>query len=45
MRTPRQVPLTAAERELLDERLREHRDNPDDVASWAEVRDKLLASR
>lgn len=36
-----QMPLTDAERAYLDERLREHRENPTDVRPWSEVRDQM----
>ena len=36
------VPLTEAQRRLLDERVDEHEANPDDVEPWAEVRDDIL---
>jgi len=32
------LPLSEAHRQLLDERLQEHADNPDDAGSWIEVR-------
>ena len=35
--------LTPGEAELIDRRLQEHRDNPDDVVSLAEVKAKLDA--
>jgi len=35
--------LTPGEAELIDLRLREHRDNPDDVVSLEEVKAKLDA--
>ncbi|MBI3512629.1 MAG: addiction module protein [Proteobacteria bacterium] len=35
-------PLSEAHRGLLDERLRQHRENPTDVESWDKVRDDLL---
>ena len=40
-----QIPLTDDERALLDERLREHRANPDAARSWAEVRAEILKRR
>jgi len=40
-----QVPLTDSERALLDERLREHRANPDAARPWAEVRAEILKQR
>jgi putative addiction module component (TIGR02574 family) len=32
------MPLSEPLRQLLDERLQQHSDNPDDVESWDEVR-------
>jgi len=40
-----QIPLTDDERALLDERLREHRANPDAARPWAEVRAEILNRR
>jgi len=40
-----QLPLTAAERELLDQRLREHREDPTAARPWAEARAAILARR
>jgi putative addiction module component (TIGR02574 family) len=37
------LPLTDYHRELLDARLREHEENPDDVEDWEKVRDDVLA--
>ncbi len=36
------LPLTEAQRRLLDERLDEHEANPDDVEPWGEARDDIL---
>lgn len=36
-------PLTAAQSEELDRRLADHRQNPEDVVSWSEVRAEALA--
>jgi len=36
------LPLTDAQRRLLDERLDEHEANPDDVEPWGEARDDIL---
>ena len=33
--------LTPGEAELIDRRLRDHLDNPDDVVSWEEVKARL----
>ncbi len=38
---PEDVPVPDWHRKLVDERLREHRDNPSDVRSWSEVRDRI----
>jgi len=35
--------LTSGEAELIDRRLQDHLDNPDDVVSWEEVKAKLDA--
>lgn len=40
-----QLPVTDAERALLDERLREHRDDPAAVRPWDEVRAGILSKR
>ena len=40
-----QMPLTEHERVLLDERLREHRADPDAGQPWAEVRAEILKQR
>ncbi len=37
--------LTPGEAELIDRRLQDHLDNPDDVVSWAAVKAKLGAKR
>lgn len=38
-----QVALTDSERELVDQRLREHREDPAATRPWAEVRAAILA--
>ena len=38
-----QLPLTATEREMLDQRLREHREDPTGERPWAEARAAILA--
>jgi putative addiction module component (TIGR02574 family) len=40
-----QLPVTDAERELLDQRLREHREDPTAARPWAEVRAEILKQR
>jgi putative addiction module component (TIGR02574 family) len=40
-----QLPLTDGERAILDERLREHRENPSAARPWAEVRAEILKAR
>jgi putative addiction module component (TIGR02574 family) len=40
-----QLPLTEAERAMLDERLREYREDPEAGQSWAEVRSEILKQR
>ena len=37
-----QEPLSAAHRRLLDERIRQHDENPSDVEDWEAARDDLL---
>ncbi len=34
---PEDVPVSEWHKKLIDERLREHRDDPSDVRSWSEV--------
>ena len=36
------LPLSEAHRQLLDQRLQQHEENPDDVEPWEKVRDDLL---
>ena len=36
------MPLSEAHRQLIDERLRQHEDNPEDVQPWKQVRDEVL---
>ena len=38
-----ELPLDESHRKLLDARLREHEENPDDVEGWEKVRDDVLA--
>jgi len=38
---PDSVPVTPQQKAILEQRLREYRENPDDVASWAEVERRL----
>ena len=40
-----QLPLTADERQKLDQRLRAHREDPAAARPWAEVRAAILARR
>jgi putative addiction module component (TIGR02574 family) len=40
-----QLPMSEAERELLDQRLREHQDDPTAARPWAEVRAEILKQR
>lgn len=40
-----QLSLTDSERELIDQRLREHREDPAAAQPWAEVRAAILAQR
>lgn len=35
------VPVTEAERQLLDARIADAEENPDDESPWSEVRDRL----
>ena len=37
------MPLSEAHRRLLDERLQQHSENPDDVESWEKVRGDILS--
>ena len=37
------MPLSESQRLLLDERLREHEENPEDVEPWEKVRDDILS--
>jgi putative addiction module component (TIGR02574 family) len=41
----RQLPVSEAERAMLDARLREYRANPDAGQAWAEVRAEILKQR
>jgi putative addiction module component (TIGR02574 family) len=36
------LPLTEAQRRLIDDRIDEHGANPDDVEPWDEARDDIL---
>ncbi len=36
------LPLTEAQRRLLNERLDEHEANPDNIEPWSEARDNIL---
>lgn len=38
---PESVPLTDAQRAVLDERLADHAANPDDVITWDELKSSL----
>ncbi|OKH17496.1 addiction module protein [[Limnothrix rosea] IAM M-220] len=37
-----ELPLTPSQVEELDHRLIQHKDNPDDVSAWADVRQRIL---
>lgn len=37
-----QRPVSAAERHLLDERIRQHQERPTDVEAWETARDDIL---
>lgn len=37
------MPLSESHRRLLDERLQQHDENPDDVEPWEKVRDDILS--
>ena len=37
------MPLSDSHRQMLDERLRDHEDNPEDVESWDKVRNDILS--
>lgn len=36
------LPLTESQRRLLDERIQQHEENPDDVEAWDKARDDVL---
>lgn len=36
------LPLTEAQKRLLDERIQEHEASPDDVEPWEQARDEIL---
>ena len=38
---PEDVPVPDWHKKVIDERLREHRDDPSDVRSWSEVRERI----
>lgn len=42
---PEAVQLTAAQREELEERVRDYRKNPDGGSPWPEVRERILSGR
>ena len=37
------MPLSESHRQLLDERLRQHEENPEDVEPWEKVRNDILS--
>ena len=37
------VPLSESHRLLLEERLRQHEENPEDVELWSKVREEILS--
>ena len=37
------IPLSDSQRMLLDERLRQHEENPEEVEPWEKVRDDILS--
>jgi putative addiction module component (TIGR02574 family) len=37
-----ELPLTEAQRKLLDERIDDHEANPNDVEPWEQVRDEIV---
>ena len=39
---PDQVPVQGWHKEILEERLEDHRRNPDDSVSWEELKDELF---
>ena len=43
--TAEELPLTEAEKKLLDERWEDHLRNPDDVMTWEEVEARILGRR
>ena len=40
---PKDRPLSAAEREMLDRRLEEYRRAPDETSPWQEVKERIMA--
>jgi len=42
---PEAVQLTAAQREELEERVRDYRKNPEGGSPWPEVRERILSGR
>ena len=44
-RSPRDVEITAAQREEAERRLLEHESNPRDYSSWEEIRHRLAGGR
>ena len=42
---PHEVPVPGWHHEILEERLEDHRRNPDDSVSWEEQRDELFPKR
>lgn len=42
---PESIPVTEAQKELLDERLDKHRQKPDAGSSWQAVKDRLSESK
>ena len=37
------MPLSESQRLLLDKRLRQHQENPEDVEPWEEIRNEILS--
>lgn len=42
---PSDVPVPDWHKQILEERLEDHRRNPDDSVSWEELRDELFSER
>ena len=43
--SPAEVPVPDSHKRLIDERIEDHRRNPDDSVSWEELEDELFPKR